>query len=383
MNSHLRYWLATLLMPQVGPRKIMRWLTSFSDIESLFNAKAADLKAAGISEKYHHTIHQPDWNAVDAELDWLASANHHIVCVMDDAYPALLKQSSDPPLVLYVRGNISALHYPQLAVVGARNATFAGCTHAEQFAYYLAKSGFAITSGLALGVDGAAHRGALSAKGVTIGVAGTGLLVKYPAKHASLFDEIAESNGAVISEFPLHTPPRSENFPRRNRIIAGLSLGVLVVEAALKSGSLITARHALEQGREVFAIPGSIQHTLSRGCHHLIQQGAKLVEKASDIVDELQALLAIAHHQVNALVQEKQDANISKCKLNNQEVKLRLPHNLRSLLNYIPYDVIPLDMIVSQSGLTASEVSSMLLTLELNGYIETAFGGYQRCVLTG
>jgi DNA processing protein len=270
-----------------------------------------------------------------------------------------LKEISDPPLVLFVRGNKDILSVRQVAMVGARNATPAGIKNAEQFAYALAEAGYAVTSGLALGVDGACHRGALAAKGMTIGVCGTGLNYIYPISHRSLATNMIQHNGAVISEFPLATTPRAENFPRRNRVIGGMSVGVLVVEAALKSGSLITARHALEQGREVFAIPGSIHNPLTKGCHHLIRQGAKLVETIGDILEELGGLSL-----ATALVPTMEISHLSPKE--------------RWLLEQIGYEITSMDAILLHSGLTAGEVSSMLLTLELNGYIQSVPGGYIR-----
>ncbi len=361
MQNHLPYWLATLFMPEVGPRTVFRWLLHFSTIETLFNASTEEWQAAGISQKHQQALRDPNWRAVEQELAWADNTQHHILCSNDSHYPPLLKEISDPPLVLYVRGDASLLSHIQLAIVGSRNATPFGITNAEQFARYLAEAGFVITSGLALGVDAASHRGALAAKGKTIGVLGTGLKHMYPASHRMLAEEMINQGGALVSEFPLETLAKAQHFPRRNRIIGGLSQGVLVVEAALKSGSLITARHALEQGREVFAIPGSIHHPLARGCHHLIKQGAKLVEKAADVLEELQVSLP----------------NLNKNKRVQAEAT---PAVLHPLLEQIDYAVTSLDRIILQSGLTAGEVSSILLRLELLGHIHTVSGGYVRAV---
>ena len=251
----------------------------------------------------------------------------------------------------------------QLAIVGSRRATASGLQTAEEFAYHLAMSGLVITSGLALGIDGASHRGALNANGHTIGVAGTGLNQLYPPANRKLAVEIMERQGAVISEFPLNTFPKAANFPRRNRIISGLSVGVLVVEAALKSGSLITVKHALEQGREVFAIPGSIHNPLARGCHHLIRQGAKLVETASDIQEELHGFASLAARPE----QPGSGAGALKMSLENSKI-----------FEHIGYETTPIDMIILRSGLTAAEVSSILLKLELQGFVQSVTGGYIR-----
>lgn len=361
-TSQLPFWLAATYLPGVGPRTFLRWLDLFSNIETLFHASQDELTQAGLQAKHIHALKNPDWKAVEEDIAWMQTAEHHLISLADSRYPALLKEISDPPLLLYLRGNPLALASMQLAMVGARNATPTGIKNAEWFARTLAQANLAITSGLAAGVDAAAHKGALAVNGVTIGVAGTGLNHTYPRSHVALVQEIIEKNGAVISEFPLHTTPHAANFPRRNRIIAGLSIGTLVVEAALKSGSLITARHAIEHGREVFAIPGSIHQPLARGCHHLIRQGAKLVETAADILEELGAIQAI----FNASPIEKE---------------WDVPENERQLLEKIEYEITPMDMILLRSGLTASEVSSILLSLELNGYVQSVPGGYVRVVL--
>lgn len=389
---HLPYWLAATYLPGVGPRTFMRWLEQFSDIEKLFHAAHEELQVAGLSPQQIQSMQNPDWKSVEKDLEWAQVDNQHLISPEDDAYPRLLKEIHDPPLVLYVRGNKTVLSALQLAVVGSRNATSSGLKDAWQFAHCLAERGFAITSGLALGIDGAAHRGALSGKGITIGVMGTGLNHIYPLSHGLLAEEMISNQGAVISEFSLNTPPQATNFPRRNRVISGLSVGVLVVEAALKSGSLITARHSLEQGREVFAIPGSIHNPLIRGCHHLIRQGAKLVETAGDILEELGALRAAGgavsqskFTTVSAGAAEKGRFSLSEAAARFVNFPgINFPDNLapefRSLLEQIEYEITPIDMIILRSGLTAGEVSSILLSLELHGYIQSVPGGYVRTV---
>lgn len=367
MNSRfLRYWLAAMYLPEIGPRRMKRWLLQFESIESFFLAKDEALHAANLTLKQIAAVRQPDWKSVDRDLIWAEDANHHLITLADDDYPALLKEIPDPPLVLFVKGNKSLLKAMQLAMVGSRHASRSGLETAEQFAYHLAQSGLVITSGLALGIDGASHRGALNANGGTIGVAGTGLNQLYPPANRKLAAEMIERNGAVISEFPLNTPPRAQHFPRRNRIISGLSVGVLVVEAALKSGSMITVKHALEQGREVFAIPGAIHNPLARGCHHLIRQGATLVETAKDIMDELGAFerfLQSEKEQPKSVVAES--------------IFPPRPEGWQ-LIEHIGHEITPIDMIILRSGLTAGEVSSILLKLELHGYIQSVTGGYIR-----
>jgi DNA processing protein len=329
-------------------------------MESIFKAPSSQLAQAGVSAKHIAALAEPNWQAVEEALKWIDST-HQIITQVDPHYPYLLKQIHDPPLVLFVRGAVTVLNHLQIALVGSRHATPIGLKNAEQFARTLAGNGVVVTSGLAQGVDGAAHRGTLAAQGVTIGVAGTGLLHTYPKVHTQLVEEIVHSGGAIISEFPLRTLPQAANFPRRNRIIGGMARGVLVVEAALKSGSLITARHALEAGREVFAIPGSIHHPLAKGCHHLIKQGAKLVESAQDIFDELGT-----NQSCVALPLTVTDSDLSPTE--------------RTVLAQIEYAITPIDVIITRSRLTAAEVSSMLLALELSGHVESVPGGYIRSV---
>jgi DNA processing protein len=248
-------------------------------------------------------------------------------------------------------------------MVGSRNPTASGQQTATEFARHLSASGLIITSGLALGIDAASHQGALDAAGATIAVMGTGLDRVYPARHRDLARQIA-GEGALISEFPVGTPPLAENFPRRNRIISGLSLGTLVVEAALRSGSLISARNAGEQGREVFAIPGSIHNPLARGCHHLIRQGAKLVETAQDVIDELGALAVACLEQHNPGPPDE-----------HPDQARELDGDYLQLLDNIEFESTSIDQLVTSSGLTPAEVSSMLLQLEMSGYIASSPGG--------
>lgn len=360
MNTNLPYWLAALYLPDVGPRKFLQWLPHFSDITAMFQASPDELYEKGIPLKYHHGFKKPNWQLVDEDLVWMTVAENHLISYEDAHYPKILKQIADPPLVLYVCGNKLALAQTQLAIVGSRHATCMGLKNAEQFAFHLAQVGLTITSGLAIGVDGASHRGALAADGMTIAVAGTGLKHIYPTRHTSLAGKIIAHRGALVSEFPLNMQAHAANFPRRNRIISGLSMGVVVVEAARKSGSLITAHSALEQGREVFAIPGSIHNPMAQGCHYLIQQGAKLVENVNDIFVELPAL----SHLIKT--------NEAK------EKKPLLDKKTQNVLEMVGYETTSMDVIILRSRLTASEVSSILLALELKGYIQFVSGGYIR-----
>lgn len=362
-NSDIYYWLALTCLPGIGPRTVHRWLEQFSDVKSLFLANSDEMQVAGLTAKQQVLVRNVDWRIMSQQLEWCEKNNCHIITLNDDRYPALLREIADAPLLLFVRGDDTLLKNPQIAIVGSRNPSIIGKELAEQFAYYLAKAGLIITSGLALGVDAASHQGAITSGGKTLAVLGSGLNSIYPPTHRKLAETIIE-NGALVSEFMPNEMAKAKNFPRRNRIISGLCLGVLVVEAALQSGSLITARLANEQGREVFAIPGSIHNPLSRGCHQLIRQGAKLAETAEDILEELGSLYAFTQIMANP------------AKLPDIE---KLEVKSKDLLAKIGFEVTPIDVIILRSGLTASEVSSMLLQLELLGYVENVQGGYVRC----
>jgi DNA processing protein len=359
--KELPYWLALVRMPGVGPATAQALLGQWGTPRMLFEAGPAGIPGLGrLAEAAKAYLLRPDWQAVESDLAWLAQAHCHALSLQDPAYPPLLKEIADPPLVLFVQGDVDLLASKQLAIVGSRNPTAVGELCAAGFAKHLTEMGLTVTSGLAVGIDAAAHRGALQGSGRTIAVAGTGLDRVYPARHRELAHEIM-ARGALVSEFPPGTPPRPENFPRRNRIISGLSLGTLVVEAALQSGSLITARLAAEQGREVFAIPGSIQNPLARGCHALLRQGAKLVETAQDILEELDALVAWESTPVDSSGAKVPPADHSS--------------EFRNLLHHIGFEPTAVDTLVERSGLTAEQVSSMLVVLELHGQIVSAPGG--------
>lgn len=364
-EQELSYWLALSQLSALGLPKLRRWLSAFSDFRSLFEAKDNERLAFGFSVADLQLLKEVNWQSVDKQQAWYEK-NAKVLTLNDPNYPPLLKEIADPPLLIYVAGDPQLLMQPQLAIVGSRHPSAWGLETAALFAKDLAERGLLITSGLAKGIDTACHQGTLEAKAKTLAVMGTGLNQIYPRENERLAERIREQ-GALITEFPLNTRPAPWNFPRRNRIISGLSLGTLVVEAAPRSGSLITARFALEQNREVFAIPGSIHNTLAKGCHQLIRQGAKLVESAQDILEELGALAAF--------VQEKSAPQLS-------QRSLALPQSIDKkqlvLLKAVDYAVTALDAILLRSGLTAGEVSSMLLDLELNGYVQAVQGGYQR-----
>jgi len=295
------------------------------------------------------------------ESDWLKQESHHILRLGDDSYPDLLAGIAGAPAQLYVVGDPELLHLPALAIVGSRNPTRGGARNAFEFARHLGATGFCIVSGLAQGIDAAAHRGALAALAPTIAFLGHGIDRVYPACNRDLAHEIAR-HGALVSEFPLGTAPNRALFPQRNRLISGISLGTLVVEAARRSGSLITARLAAEQGREVFAIPGSIHNPVSRGCHQLIRQGAKLVEAAEDIVTELAPLAG------HLLAEMESPSARAEAAMDTDEEYVKL-------LDALGHDPVNIDELIERCGLTIDQVSSMLLILELEGKIEKLSGG--------
>jgi len=356
----LPLWLALRRLPGVGHRTQLDLLEHFGSVENIFSASAGLLEKAlaGKPEAIRAILAGPDAPALQTELEWLREPGHHLLTWSDPDYPPLLREIPDPPSMFYVLGERALLSGPQLAIVGSRNPTPMGRENAHAFAKSLAAAGLTVTSGLALGIDGASHRGALEAGGTTVAVAGTGLDRVYPARHRELAHEIAR-HGALVSEYPPGTPPLPGNFPIRNRIISGMSLGTLVVEAALQSGSLITARLASEQGREVFAIPGSIHSPQARGCHALIRQGAKLVETAQDILEELGPLASLTRRAT------PESAAAAR----------PLDPSMNALLEHIGHDPVTVDVLIERSGLTADAVSSMLLQMELNGLVSSCPGG--------
>ncbi len=338
----------------MGSKTIQKVLQQITP-EQVFSAPHQQLTRLGLKDKLITAIKNPDWSQIEQDLKWLEQDNHHALTLTDDRYPPQLKEIDNPPPVLFVRGNIELLKQPQIAIVGSRNPSRPGLQTATEFARTLARFGFTITSGLALGIDAASHQGALDVDGYTIAVAGTGLDRVYPARHKSLATDILKK-GAIISEFPPGTTAKASHFPRRNRIISGLCLGLLVVEAAKQSGSLITARLALEQNREVFAIPGSIHNPLARGCNALIREGAKLVETTDDILEELGQY----NQPDTSETQKKQQTGLDP----EQE----------SLLNLVMFSPTTIDYLLQESGLGIEELSSILLILELQGFIASAAG---------
>ncbi|MFN3631132.1 MAG: DNA-processing protein DprA [Casimicrobiaceae bacterium] len=354
-------WLRLALTPGVGTRTAHGLLAEFGGVGEIFGASERAL-AQRVGARVAHAIKADPSPEVVATLEatrvWLTEDAHHLLTWADARYPKPLLELADAPLVLFANGRLDRLeHTPAIAIVGSRNASAGGCDDARAFARALALAGVCIVSGLALGIDGAAHQGALDAGETgagTIAVVGTGLDRVYPPKHRALAHAIAE-RGLLLSEFPLGTPPRAENFPRRNRIISGLVRAVLVVEATLKSGSLITARLAAEQGRDVFAMPGSIHSIHHKGCHALIKQGAKLVESAADILEEL---------GIGGLVARQPSAPVS--------ASPEVDDLLGAALGYDPVD---LDTLIARSKRSSAEVLAALTMLELEGKVEQLPGG--------
>lgn len=308
------------------------------------------------------------------DLEWLnVQRDVHLISLSDSIYPDLLREIPKLPPLLFVRGDIHLLNLPQIAVVGSRNPSNGGSENAHRFAEFLAGNGFAITSGLALGVDAAAHQGALAVQGKTIAVMGTGLDLIYPARHRALAQQILDNGGALVSELPLGSSSKAANFPQRNRIISGLSCGVLVVEAAVQSGSLITAQAAMQQNREVFAIPGSIHNPLARGCHQLIRQGATLVETAKDIVDQLDGMLGYQRDKLTKL----QEQAAKKTELDGKSLAELSPAE-QQLIHAMGYDPVNIDDLVDRTGVAVGSVAAQMIGLEIKGYVQQIGAGYQR-----
>ena len=376
-EKNLAAWVALWRVSGIGCKNYRKLLEAFDSPTDVLNASRAQLKKYGVKDKLVDNITEQTIASADPDMEWLlASEQHHILTFNDPRYPQLLKETDSAPPLLYVHGKPSLLSDPQIAIVGSRNPTQGGQNNTYEFSKHLASTGLCITSGLALGVDGIAHKGALDVGGVTIAVIATGIDRVYPARHRDLAHRIVE-NGAIVSELPVGVSPIGSNFPRRNRIISGMSFGTLVVEAALRSGSLISARYASEQGREVFAIPGSIHNPLARGCHQLIRQGAKLIETAEHIIEELAPQLE--QSLINANQTPQTELPLAKEKVVEVDTAGSMDDDQRLVLETMGYDPISIDQLVIQTGLTAEVLSSILLLLELNGFIAASGrGNYTR-----
>ncbi|MCW8875688.1 MAG: DNA-processing protein DprA [Kangiellaceae bacterium] len=357
-QQSLEHILALKSITGIGDVRALKLLKYFGTAENIFLAPKQELIEVGLNSKIIDQILHFEPKDLSATLNWASQTQNHVIPFGSPYYPELLAQIAVPPIVLFAKGNIEIIESPQIAIVGSRKPSIQGMSVTDQFCQALCEAGYTITSGLALGVDGEAHRAALRADGYTIAVTGTGLERVYPAYHRELAHQIA-AKGLLISEKLPHEPITQGSFPQRNRIIAGLSLGTLVVEAAEKSGTLITAQHAMEEGREVFAIPGSIHNPLAKGCHKLIKQGAKLTESIQDLLEDL--------------------PNYAPSRIaNNTDPRPQLDEESQVFLKHIDFEVTSLDQVVTRSGLTVDAAVNKLLLLELQGWVVNTAGGYLR-----
>lgn len=360
--EELNAWLNLTRIPQFGKAKLSV-LADFcaNRFERLMALKTSEALYLGFNENQAVLLSALNRTRNDAVFSWLSNdSKNYLLPLNHRDYPDRLRQVSSPPLVLFVKGNVNTLVSPQVSLVGSRNPSESGKHNAFEFAKELSGLGFTITSGLAIGIDSFAHKGALANKGKTIAVLGSGVERIYPRRNSALVDKLLELDGCLVSEFFPETEPKAQHFPRRNRLISGLSLGTLVVEAAVKSGSLITAYSALQQNREVFAIPGNIRNPLASGCHHLIKQGAKLTEQVADIVEEFPD----AKNDLLQNAEKKLQKSTKQC----------LATDL--LLDSVDFDTTSVDQVAQRSGLPASVVLTKLLEYELRGLVTSVAGGY-------
>ena len=363
------YWLAVKAIPRLASHKKIALVEKYG-LTALFSS-SVDLTLSGLTSRQQLAVSSPDWQAFSKIITDTELCQSQILTFDSPAYPKLLKEIYDPPVVLFIRGNADLLLLPKMAIVGSRNATVSGREISNKLANELTDQ-FVVTSGMALGIDAQAHLGAMQNQGFTIAVVATGLDLVYPARHKALQKDILENKGLIISEFAPGVAPKAGHFPKRNRLISGLSLGVIVVEASMKSGSLISARCALEQGREVFAVPSSIYNLQAKGCHWLIKQGAKLVEGIADIVEEFEDIVEefedIASNGLNLSRNKEKDTSIEKSKEQD------LCND--SMLASVGYEITPVDVVVSRSKLPIDVVLTRLTVLELRGLVSAVPGGY-------
>lgn len=357
-------YLQLISVRGLGSLSFGRLMATFGSAQIALEQQASDWQAIGISEKIYHAAQKPiPISFINTIERWLSQSDkHHILSYGCVDYPAPFKELADPPAILYARGNLSALREPNIAIIGSRQATPLGLKTTQKFAYELSTTGLSICSGLALGIDTCAHLGALSAKGNTVAFLGTGVDVIYPKSNSQMAEKMIDTTGILVSELPLGTHPKGSHFPPRNRLICGLSTcGVLVVESKAKGGSMITARLAAEQGRDLFAVPGSIQSPLSAGCHHLIQQGAKLVQNTQDILQELSTFTPpFTHHLSPQNTSQHSQDTLSK--------------EQQTILTAMSYEVIRIEDIAKHTALSVEQLSIALLELELQGKIKALSG---------
>lgn len=376
MKNSAFYTLLLSLLPGVGPSRYWSWIDIYQTPEKVLLAPLNKLPKINqpalkvLSEFQRLGENSPLAIKGLQVLETLEKNNAQLITHQNINYPGLLGQIERPPPLLFVKGNVELLSLPQIAIIGTRNPTATGIENTRAFARYLAQGGFTITSGLALGVDGFAHEAVLHVDGKTIAVMATGIDKVYPSRHQRLADTILEKEGLLVTEFAPGTPPHAAHFPQRNRIISGLSLGVLVIEAAVKSGSLITARYALEQNREVFAVPGSIHNPQSKGCHALIKQGAQLAETGEDIIKQLAGL-------IHYFATQQKTSHTPEQPLTKTLFKLKLSELEQTLLKHIGFDTMAIEQLIDRSGLTSSEVAATLFNLELKGAVKHSDWGYE------
>ncbi|MFT5421643.1 MAG: DNA processing protein [Candidatus Endobugula sp.] len=368
------------LLPGIGLRRYWALINAFGSSDAVLitdpqaiptlNHEAQSL----LRELQQQGDASPLFQSASAIIDSVDNHQGFIISHEDTRYPPLLKEIYQPPPLLYLKGEVDNLCLPQLAIVGSRHASHGGLENTRLFSTHLARCGFVITSGLALGIDGAAHQAAIATKAKTIAVMATGIDTVYPKRHRTLADQIVAEGGTLLTEFPPFSPPKANHFPRRNRIISGLSLGVIVIEAAIKSGSLITAHYALEQGREVFAVPSSIHNPQAKGCHQLIKHGAALVENSNDIIEHLQGLIAhvnsvLAHHVSTIATQQS---------IKKYRETTCLDENERLIMAHVGFGPANVEQLIQSSGLPSQDVTAILMNLEINGWIKLSDWGYER-----
>jgi DNA processing protein len=369
-DARLAAWLRLERAGGIGPRTGLRLLEAFGGIDAIF-AAGAEALAAHLGPAQARALRAPPSGElerlIEVTLRWREQPGHDVLALGEPGYPELLANIPDPPLLLYIKGHVELLASPMLAMVGSRNASTQGKANALAFAESLSGAGLCIVSGLALGIDAAAHEGALKGSGSTVAVVGTGPDLVYPARNRALCERIG-LDGCIVSEYPVGTPPLPGNFPKRNRIISGLAAGVLVVEAAVQSGSLITARQAAEQGRDVFAIPGSIHSSLAKGCHILIREGAKLVDTAADVLEAM-ALSPLVRWRSPARARADCAGEPS------HPMPGAVPDGTDTLLAALGHDPVEPDNLLALPGMNPALLSSQLLALELAGLLERRPGG--------
>lgn len=375
------YSLVLHRLPHVGAATYQRLIAHFGSPSDVLGQPLGRLQSLlddeslqAVSDFQAHAEQSVIGQKALMDLEWLdLQPDVHLLSLADSTYPELLSQIPKLPPLLFVRGDVHLLSLPQIAIVGSRNPSSGGNENAQRFAEFLAGNGFVITSGLALGVDAAAHQGALMAKGKTIAVMGTGLDLIYPSRHRGLAQQILDAGGALVTELPLGSGSKAAHFPQRNRIISGLSCGVLVVEVAIQSGSLITAQTAIQQNREVFAIPGSIHNPLARGCHRLIRQGATLVETGQDIVEQLQGMLGYQRENL-----EKMQQKAAKRTELDEKLLDALSASEQQIVHAMGYDPANIDELVERTGIPVGSIAAQLVALEIKGFVQQLGSGYQR-----